>query len=838
VIGTGAPRAISRNPDRLALLALLALAALVFAGLLRGRILFERDVSGLFWGLLESFRRCLALGSPPLWNPWMGFGQPLFANPSAQVLYPWTWLVLLIRPELYYSVYAIAHYLLALGGVYALARLYRLGAAAAFVAAAVWALSGPLLSYVSLWHHFAGVAWMPWVLLAAEHHARRPGARRAIAWAAVASLQVLAGSLDAVLMTVALEALVLAGHADWSRPLAGQNARLLGASALAALVTAGLTSPLWVPALEVVRGSVRETMNEGTRTFWSLRPVHFAQWLVPLFPDDLPLRDSVRQYLSDGREPFLDSLYLGLAALPLALSAFLGPRRRAALGLLLVLAATAAVALGRNGVAYPTIVAVFPQLRVFRYPPKVAIVGALAFALLAGLGFETWRERRPETARSWRLRVALPGLLAVVAALALLLVARERAPLWLEAPPSPSRVVSVLVPVLGALVLGTSSGLLALAGGRPSLTAALAAALAIGDLLQAHSGLNPTAPLAAFARTPTVVSFLRRDGASRVYASDYSVRAAAAAPVHLPEPVATAGLTRIWQHALLNQEYPVSLMRYGIFGSYEADQFSLEIPQRRSLWLLLIDAERRPADHLRLLQLGGVSHVLARVASGGSGLVAAATVDTPEAGEVLVFRVPDALPRVFVTSGVRVADGVAAYRTLLDPGFDPRSEIVLPEGEERRPRPGFRAEARLLEERPDRLRIAVDLDAPGHLVVLDGYAGGWRAQVDGAPAPVLRANAAFRAVPLDPGRHVVDLSYRPRSVAVGFAAGLVSLVAVLLILRVSRQPTDLGGAPEHRPEQQAAERDGFTPASGAGGLGGAPPWLLSQDKHHPPEQAP
>ena len=786
----GAPRAVApRDADRLALLGLLALAALVFADLLRGRILFERDVWAAFWGMCESFRRCLAAGSPPLWNPWMGFGQPLLANASAQVLYPWTWLNLLMRPELYYSVYAMTHYLLALGGVYALARLYRLSAAAAFVAAAVWALSGPVLSYVNLWHHFAGAAWMPWVLVAAEHHARRPTPGRAVAWAAVASLQILAGSFDVVLMTVALEVLIVAGHVERRRPLPGSNARLLSGSAVAAVLTAGLTAPLWMPVLELVHGSVRTTMNEAIRTFWSLRPVHFAQWLVPLFPQELQLSKPVRQLLYDGREPLLSSLYLGLTAVPLALGAFLGPRRRVAFGLVLVFLGSAAVALGGHGIVYPSLIAVLPVLRLFRFPSKVAIVGALAFALLSGLGFEAWRGRTFETARAWRLRVAAPGLLAVVATLVLLLLARERAPLWLEAPPPSDRLFSVVAPVLGAIALGTISGLLALAGRRPSLTAALAAALAIADLLQAHSGLNPTAPLQVFTRTPAVVSFLRRDGASRVYASDYSMHPAAAAPVQPPEPTATAGLARAWRYALLAQQYPVSLMRYGIAGSFEADLFSLEIPQRRSLWLLLIDSERRPADHLRLLQLGGVSHVLARLASGGAGLVPAATVTTPEAGEVLVFRVPGTLPRVFVASGVRVADGVAAYRTLLDPAFDPRREIVLFAGEGRPALDGFRGEARLLEERPDRLRIAAELDAPGHLVVLDGYEGGWRARVDGEPAPVARANAAFRAVSLGPGRHVVDLSYRPRSVGVGLAIGIGSLIAALLTLRASTRRT-------------------------------------------------
>lgn len=786
--GGGARALASRHPDGVALAALTALAGLVFADVLRGRVLFERDVSGLFWGLSESFRRCLAAGSPPLWNPWMGFGQPLLANASAQVLYPWTWLSPLLRPELYYSAYAVSHYLLALAGVYALARTYRLSAAAALVTGAVWALSGPLLSYLSLWHHFAGVAWMPWVLLAAERHAARPGAGRAFVWAAAASIQILAGSVDAVLMTVALEALVLAGHFDRRDPLGRPNVRLFAASAVVALATAGLTAPLWLPAFEIVRGSVRDAMNEGTRTFWSLRPVHFVQWLVPLFPQDLPLREPVRRLLYDGREPLLNSLYLGLAALPLVLAAFVGPRRRAATGLLLVLAGSAAVSLGRNGIVYPSILAVAPVLRVFRYPSKVAIVGALAFAFLAGLGFEAWRGLRPESGRGWSLRVAAPGLSAVAAALVLFVVARDRAPLWLEAAPSLERLSSVSSPVLGAVALGAVAGVLALAGPRsPSLTASFAAAVAVADLLQAHSGLNPTARLSVFTRTPPVVSFLRQDGASRVYAFDYTVRAAAAAPLELPEPEATAGLPRAWRHALLFQEYPLSLLRYGIPGSFEADPFSLEIPQRRSLWLLLVDAERRPADHLRLLQLGGVSHVLARHAGAGAGLVPATTLVSREAGEVRVFRVPGSLPRVFLASGVRIADGVSAYRTLLDPGFDPRREVVLPAGEGRTPPLAFHGAARLLEDRPDRLRVAVDLDAPGHLVVLDGYDLGWRARVDGDPAPVLRANAAFRAVALPPGRHVVDLVYRPGSVAVGLVTGLVSLCTVLLLLLASRR---------------------------------------------------
>ncbi len=56
---------------------------------------------------------------------------------------------------------------------------------------------------------------------------------------------------------------------------------------------------------------------------------------------------------------------------------------------------------------------------------------------------------------------------------------------------------------------------------------------------------------------------------------------------------------------------------------------------------------------------------------------------------------------------------------------------------------------------------------------------GWRATVDGAPAPLLRANYAFRAVRLEPGQHQVHLTFAPRSWRLGLAiSGLTLLVLV------------------------------------------------------------
>ena len=98
-------------PDRRdagAALGLLALLIALFWRLVfRGEVLYDRDIAAVFHPMAESFFRAWRAGSLPLWNPWFSFGEPMLANPSAQVLYPPTWLMLAVPPATYYTLYVI-----------------------------------------------------------------------------------------------------------------------------------------------------------------------------------------------------------------------------------------------------------------------------------------------------------------------------------------------------------------------------------------------------------------------------------------------------------------------------------------------------------------------------------------------------------------------------------------------------------------------------------------------------------------------------------------------------------------------------------------------------------
>lgn len=71
---------------------------------------------------------------------------------------------------------------------------------------------------------------------------------------------------------------------------------------------------------------------------------------------------------------------------------------------------------------------------------------------------------------------------------------------------------------------------------------------------------------------------------------------------------------------------------------------------------------------------------------------------------------------------------------------------------------------------------------PGILVLTDTYYPGWTALIDSTPAPILKANYAFRSVVVPEGKHSVTFIFQPLS----FEAGkIVSLTSVLLLIIIA-----------------------------------------------------
>ena len=771
----------------------------------------KRDIHLVWHPQVEAFVRAVAFGSWPVWDPSPSFGQPLLADPSAQVLYPPTWLNLILRPWTYYTMFAVSHTLLLGPRPLRPRPALRARTTASTLAAALWITCGPFVSYLDLWHHFAGAAWIPWVILAAEGALQKPGTRSALLWGGATAAQILAGSADMVALTLAaVGASVLLRHWRFERAAFARNARLAGVAAAAGTLGLGLSAPLWLTALELVGRSGRSSLPESVRTYWSVHPFTLVECLTPGLWSGLPLSASLRQALFESREPFLFTLYLGLPATALvAAGVAFGPRPLKRLLVVLILGSVL-LALGRHTPAYHVAVLVVPVLKVLRYPVKAMILVAFAWSLLAGMGLDAWL-RPGTTPRGWLSRVALPplvlGLLATGAAFYTRGHATALAQRLLS---TTAQAEIVFVPTVVKLVVGGALGLtaaaLALARWRfsargPALAVAI---LAVADLFTLHREPSPLAPRALYTHRPEVLESLR--SAQRVYVYDYSVPGSARRHLGRDNAYVMArqpdGWTLDAAAALAMQMYlaPESGGRFGLRGSYEIDYRGL-YPRDLELFTRLLRRVEGTDLHLRFLALAGVTNVVALHAQGFEDLERVGEVPGLFRESTLVFRVPHPLPRTYAVGRARGALGQEAVAALMAPSFDARGELIVSEAAATGTASAFSGTSRILSSKADRVVIEAEMNAPGYVVLLDGYDPGWHATVDGEPAPVVRANVAFRAVAAPAGRHVIEQVYRPRPVLLGLALSGTTILG-LLSFAFLRQRSGPSGSREDRGESR------------------------------------
>jgi hypothetical protein len=776
---------------RLPLLALVGLVLLLFHDVVfGGRVLYERDIHLIWAAQADAFVRIVAAGAWPVWNPYASFGQPLLANPNNQVLYPITWLNLLMRPETYYTLFVVSHLVLTGAGFHLLARRLGLSPLGAFVGAAAWVLSGPLLSIVQLWTHLAGAAWLPLVLLAADRAFATGRRRDVVLWGLAMAAQVFAGAPESLVAGGLLSLGLGLRHVNRGSARSAIP-RLLAIAALAGAVGLAVSAAQWIPTLATARQTLRLAVPEDVRTFWSIHPDQIIEVVLPLELDRLALPAEAREVLFESREAFLASLYAGLPALVLVGAAVASGRRRSWLLLGVAVGATL-LALGRHTPLYGVAATLLPVLGAFRYPAKAMIVSSFALALLVGLGLDASRQVAPS--RRWHLLlVIVPSTAAVLVCTGAALLAFGLVPSRLAIAMNGGLRQAVLAPAAARLtvaaVLGAVMLVLELRSSRAGTGlrgAMLMAVLVILDLFVAHRGLNPTAPRELYALRSPAMDVLQVEDHSRLYVFDYTLPGRSQRYLGHDEGFRLAAGPHVsWRVAAAARAYlhPFTLGSFGLEGSYVADTIMLYPPYLEALTQAAFNAEETPAE-LRLLQAGAVSHVVALHERGFEDLVPVATRPSFFDEPMRVFRVPDALPRTYAVGTTRVADGAKALELLGDASWDLHREALVATGPPIRARASFTGFSEITAWRPDRVRIRAEASGSALVVLVDTYDPGWRVTIDGQPATARRVNLAFRGVEVSAGRHEVEWVYRPTSVLAGLlVSGLGLAAAIGLIAR-------------------------------------------------------
>jgi hypothetical protein len=243
---------------------------------LRGHIPFERlqpteptgnviqgDLLQLVLPSLVAVREGWGEGRWPLWNPRVGAGMPLLADPQAQALQPLVLLASPFPPARAAGVTAALRVLFALIFFFLFLRRQKIGEGPAVAGALAYGLGGFVLLWVG-WPLANSAVWLPAVLWALGR-CDEEGARRDTFLLTVTLLSLLlAGHPETILYALALAGAFLASRVR-RRPL-GLRGALLRRAAFAGVLALMLAAPLLLPAAELLPKSLRSARLHATET--------------------------------------------------------------------------------------------------------------------------------------------------------------------------------------------------------------------------------------------------------------------------------------------------------------------------------------------------------------------------------------------------------------------------------------------------------------------------------------------------------------------------------------------------------------------------------------------
>jgi hypothetical protein len=295
---------------------------------------------------------------------------------------------------------------------------------------------------------------------------------------------------------------------------------------------------------------------------------------------------------------------------------------------------------------------------------------------------------------------------------------------------------------------------------QPAAVAALLTAFTVFDLAWNN------APNESTGLPPSLYEALKPDGKDETVALLKAKLAETAAPDRR-DRVELIGIAYHWPDVALAQGFDHLFghnpLRLRDFARATGVGDTVAAPQQRAFAPLFPSYRSVMADlcGVRFIATGVPVEQIDRALRPGDLTFVARTKDA------YVYENPQALPRVMVAPDWRPADFDALLRTGWPNDVDPRRTVLLEEPPTATPRSGdakaAAGAARIL--RYGNTEIDVEADAPdgGFVVLNDAWHPWWRAEVDGRPARILKANVLFRAVPVGPGVHRVRFAFAPLS---------------------------------------------------------------------------
>jgi hypothetical protein len=761
-----------------------AVLGVLFAPLFTGGVIVNPMSDGKDGYVIRHFaaEAIARWGEVPRWNPYIFGGMPLLGATYGDQVYPITVAMRAVfAPPLAIGLGMVFHAWLGATGLLAFLRKQALSWHAAIVGATAYGISGPLLSLFYPGHdgklYVLGLT--PWALLAIGEAIRTRRPQWFALWGLAVGLMLLSPHFQ---MTY-YASLLMAGFIFFTLFTETSAARdrvlVLAGFGVASVLALACAGAQLLPFVEYLPFSPRSATGSSS-SGWE----YGTSWAMPALELIGTMWGGFNGWLDTywGTNAFkLHSDYVGLLVGVLTVSAVVltpaGLARKRVWFWSVAVIIGALWSLGGQTPFYRLPFHLLPMISKTRAPSMMWGHVALAFGVLAAMGLEQWRALDAAARERWAKRV-----LAVTAGGAgLFLLSAEG---LITSLADAARADAAYAAVAGArlgLVLGAVSviGFALVAWRAPRwmwLAAALLLVADLGGQIRRFIVIDPRG--------------------AEAFAADDVVKAIEADAAGLAQPYRVLPLGREYMSNYLVEHRIRNVLGYHGNELHDYD----ETLGGKNAWTELSNPQSWRLLGVRYLLLSNAPEQLPP----GFALIGR-DLPTWEGERVTVLRVPEPAPWAVVAPlAFKLGDAAQVRATVMNPQFDP-ARLALVDTAARfgsttpptalppaiTPAPSIAVE----EGAPGHYTIKISgLQADGVLVVSENYLPTWTATVDGAEAPVGKANGSFIAVPVKAGSQVVDLRIesadgRGRQVSYAGLLGLVLFAGAGFVIR-PRPKTD------------------------------------------------
>jgi len=708
-----------------------------------------------------------ALGHIPLWNPDIFGGLPYVAAMHGDIFYPTAWLRLVLPTTLAMDLGFVVHYILAGLFMYLFVRRLNSSWTGAVVAGLSYQLAGVIASYVHPGHDgklFVSTL-LPLALLSlllAIRDRKFEGYGLLALTVGLALLSPHPQMAQYMLIAAGLFTLYLVFGEPHERPLDAKLGDL--GLALFAVVAGFLISAIqMMPFWEYIPYSPRAETYRGFQdaTSYAIPWVHVPEFFLSGFTG----QSGAGTYW--GSNPIkLHSEYLGLPVIALGILGMGSERRRLTYWLIGIATLFLLISLGASTPFYRVWYAVVPFVKQTRAPGMALYIVAFILAVFAGLGAQRLERREAGSQPvAWIAIGAGVIVLALVGAFGGMATYLARG---IEQ--------STHVPV-SRVAAGASTSIM-----WGAFWSGLAL-VAVGILATAAMQGRIKVAALCFGLVLFVSADLWRNAREFWVFQD-------ARPWHSPDQLTEIITATPKPYRVLNANvYEGSrLMTFDIpqllgYHGNEIHRFD-ELLGGKNVW--------RNAGYRVIWDLFAIEYVIVP-----SSLSAA---DSIPGYQVLLrdHRTPEGIPANLLKRSeparyARLVPGALklpddqAVTTILDPRFTPDRVVLLApdaavEPEEYAEVPGP-LDNRVTVTSWEAGRMAMNIEPPAprdsYVLVAENWYPGWRATVDGEPAPVVRGNETLITVPVAAGASTVELTFDSKPFRTGKIVTLLSLIAAI-----------------------------------------------------------